>query len=174
MNGFAKQLMKSLGAVFLAVSLSAQSAPQDDPSSPPPSQAEDPDAETPSLVEEPEESALPTAMPSASVEVTQREVRAAAIALTDAQRRQNRWDKTAAEAIQLLEKGARDLYRGSVSHLGARIVFMVNGNAIGARRIDGAIQDGKLYTFVEVEDAALDDLVLDLKESIVELQRHKR
>lgn len=76
--------------------------------------------------------------------------------------------------IQVSEKGARDLYRGSVSHLGARIVLMVNGNAIGARRIDGAIQDGKLYTFVEVEDDALDDLVLDLKESIVGLQRHKR
>jgi hypothetical protein len=72
--------------------------------------------------------------------------------------------------IQVSEKGARDLYRGSVSNMGRRIVFEVNGNAIGARRIDGAIQDGKFFTFVEVEDDALDDLVLDLKKSIAELQ----
>jgi hypothetical protein len=72
--------------------------------------------------------------------------------------------------VEVSEKGARDLYRGSVANMGARIVLTVNGTAIGARRIDGAIQDGKLYTFVEVADDALDDLVLDLKESIVDLQ----
>jgi hypothetical protein len=56
--------------------------------------------------------------------------------------------------------------------MGNRIVFMVNGNAIGARRIDGAIQDGNLYTFVEVDDEELGQLVLDIKETIVELQKN--
>ena len=98
MNGYGKQVMKLLGAAVLAVSLTAQSAPQADaPTEPQAAQVE------------PDVGPLPTAMPSASVEVQQGEVRAAAIALTDAQRRQERWDKTAAEAIKLLEKGARDL-----------------------------------------------------------------
>ncbi|MEC8219669.1 MAG: hypothetical protein VX014_03465, partial [Verrucomicrobiota bacterium] len=70
-------------------------------------------------------------------------------------------------------QGARDLYRASVSNMGSRIVFMVNGNAIGARRIDGAIQDGNFYTFVEVDDEELGQLVLDIKETIVKLQANK-
>ena len=75
--------------------------------------------------------------------------------------------------VQTGAQGARDLYRASVSNMGSRIVFMVNGNAIGARRIDGAIQDGNFYTFVEVDDEELGQLVLDIKETIVELQENK-
>mgnify|MGYP001265247503 CR=1 FL=1 len=75
--------------------------------------------------------------------------------------------------VQIGGEGARDLYRASVSNIGSRIVFMVNGNAIGARRIDGAIQDGNFYTFVEVDDDELGQLVLDIKETIVELQTNK-
>ena len=72
--------------------------------------------------------------------------------------------------IQTNETGARALYRGTVSNMGARIVFTVNNNPIGARRIDGAIQNGNLYTFVELEDEELGQLVLDLKASIQQLQ----
>ena len=75
--------------------------------------------------------------------------------------------------VQTGGQGARDLYRASVSNMGSRIVFMVNGNAIGARRIDGAIQDGNFYTFVEVDDEELGQLVLDIKETIVKLQASK-
>ncbi len=75
--------------------------------------------------------------------------------------------------LQLSERGARELYRGSVTNMGGRIVLTVNGNPIGARRIDGAIQDGNLYTFVEVDDAELGQLVLDLKESLSELRELK-
>ena len=57
--------------------------------------------------------------------------------------------------------------------MGSRIVFMVNGNAIGARRIDGAIQDGNFYTFVEIDDEELGQLVLNIKQTIVELQATK-
>ena len=73
--------------------------------------------------------------------------------------------------IQLNERGARALYRGTVTSMGGRVVFSVNGNAIGARRIDAAISDGNLYTFVEVDDDSLGQLVIDLKRSIVELQK---
>ena len=40
--------------------------------------------------------------------------------------------------------------------------------------IDGAIQDGNFYTFVEVDDEELGQLVLDIKETIVELQKISR
>ncbi len=75
--------------------------------------------------------------------------------------------------VQTGGQGARDLYRASVSNMGSRIVFMVNGNAIGARRMDGAIQDGNFYTFVEVDDEELGQLVLDIKKTIVKLQANK-
>lgn len=82
-------------------------------------------------------------------------------------------DMGVALLVQTSGQGARNLYRASVSNMGSRIVFMVNGNAIGARRIDGAIQDGNFYTFVEVDDEELGQLVLDIKETIVELQANK-
>ena len=52
--------------------------------------------------------------------------------------------------------------------------MLVNGNAIAARRLDGPIADGKYYTFVEVSDDALPELVLDLKRSIREIKAQNR
>jgi hypothetical protein len=75
--------------------------------------------------------------------------------------------------IEVGGSGARDLYRASVANMGARIVLTINGNAIGARRIDGAIQNGNFYTFVEVDDAELGQLVLDIRETIAHLQEHE-
>ena len=72
--------------------------------------------------------------------------------------------------VQVSEKGARDLYGASVANTGGRIVLSVNGNAIGARRIHAPIQDGNLYTFVELPDDALGDLVLELKDSLAQIQ----
>lgn len=72
--------------------------------------------------------------------------------------------------IQTNERGGRALYRGTVSNMGGRIVLMVNNNAIGARRIDGAIQNGNFYTFVEIDDEELGQLVLDIKATIKQLQ----
>ncbi|NBB80546.1 MAG: hypothetical protein GVY36_14070 [Verrucomicrobia bacterium] len=73
--------------------------------------------------------------------------------------------------IQLTERGARDLYRGSVSNNGGRVVLTVNGNPIGARRLGGAIEDGNFYTFVEVDDEELGQLVLDIKETLQAIQK---
>ncbi|PXA03251.1 hypothetical protein DDZ13_12555 [Coraliomargarita sinensis] len=72
--------------------------------------------------------------------------------------------------IQTTETGARALYRGTVSNMGGRIVLTVNNNAIGARRVDSAIQNGNFYTFVEVDDEEIGQLVLDMKKTIKELQ----
>lgn len=72
--------------------------------------------------------------------------------------------------VQTSELGARDLYRATVTNMGGRIVLTVNGNAIAARRVESAIQDGNFYTFVELDDEALAQLVLDLKETIAYLK----
>lgn len=74
--------------------------------------------------------------------------------------------------VQLSEKGARDFYRGIVTNMGGRVVLTVNGNALGARRVvglDEALQGGDFYTFVELDDEELGDLVLDMQESLLEI-----
>lgn len=73
--------------------------------------------------------------------------------------------------LQTNERGARALYRGTVTNMGGRIILTINNNAVAARRVDGPIQDGNFYTFVELEDEALEQLVLDLKASIQKLQK---
>jgi hypothetical protein len=74
--------------------------------------------------------------------------------------------------IQVTDKGSRELYRRSVTHSGSRIVLTTNGQAIGARRLSGTIEDGQFYTFVEIPDDEVGQFVLDLKASIAELQTH--
>ena len=75
--------------------------------------------------------------------------------------------------VQVSAQASRELYRGSISNMGGRIVLMVNGNAIGARRIDGAIEDGNYYTFVEVDDDELGKLVFDIKASLASIIKNK-
>lgn len=72
--------------------------------------------------------------------------------------------------LKLTDTGRRELYRRSVTNKGNRVVLTSNGKAIGARVLDGAITDGIFYTFVEIDDEELGQFVLDLKESIAELQ----
>ena len=73
--------------------------------------------------------------------------------------------------FQLTPAATRDFYRLSVTHQGRRLVLVVDGNPIGARRIDGAITNGAVFVFVELPDAALPDLVRNLKKSAAALQR---
>ena len=72
--------------------------------------------------------------------------------------------------LELTDTGRRELYRRSVTNKGNRVVFTSNDKAIAARVLDGAITDGKFYTFVEIPDDDLGQFVLDLKASIDELQ----
>ncbi len=72
--------------------------------------------------------------------------------------------------LELTDTGRREMYRRSVTNKGNRAVLTTNGEAIGARVLDGAITDNKFYTFVEIDDRELGQFVLDLKESIAELQ----
>jgi len=72
--------------------------------------------------------------------------------------------------LQLSDRAARNLYRASVVNTGNRVVVTINGNPVGFRRLDGAIIDGNFYSFVEMNDTALAELVIDLKESLAYLQ----
>lgn len=75
--------------------------------------------------------------------------------------------------LEVSERGERSLYRTSVTHKGARVVLMINGNAIGASRIDETRPRGRFYTFVELPDDELGQFVLDVKESIAKIQAAK-
>ena len=72
--------------------------------------------------------------------------------------------------LQLNDTGRRELYRRSVTNKGNRVVLTSNDKAVGTRVLDGAITDGVLYMFVEMNDEELARFVLDLKTSITELQ----
>ena len=73
--------------------------------------------------------------------------------------------------VQLTPSATRDFYRISVAHQGRRLVMVVNGSALGARRLDGVITNGVVYMFVEVPDADLPALVNNLKKSSIAMQR---
>ncbi|MSU65172.1 MAG: hypothetical protein EXS38_03505 [Opitutus sp.] len=73
--------------------------------------------------------------------------------------------------FQLSPAAARDFYRLSASHQGRRLVLVVNGAPVGARRIDGPIADGVVYIFVELTDDVLPRLVDDLKKTTSTVQR---
>jgi hypothetical protein len=73
--------------------------------------------------------------------------------------------------IQLTPSATRDFYRLSVTHQGRRLVMTIDGETVGARRLDGVITNGVIYVFVEKPDAELPALVNNLKKSSVAMQR---
>lgn len=71
------------------------------------------------------------------------------------------------------DQGTRELYRQSVSNNGRRVVTIINGEPIGARQFDGPIVDGALFTFTELPDEALHELVESLQKNIQIIQKLK-
>ncbi|MGE9296243.1 MAG: hypothetical protein ACQKBV_08170 [Puniceicoccales bacterium] len=61
------------------------------------------------------------------------------------------------------EPGARKLYRYSVADKGKVIIFEYGGMPIGARQLDGAIADGRYFTFVEVPEDELPELIQQMQ-----------
>lgn len=76
--------------------------------------------------------------------------------------------------VQLNGPAARDLYRLSVAMLGRRLVLSLNDQFVGARRIDQAIEDGAILTFIEISDAELPSLVARLKRTSADLAETAR
>jgi len=73
--------------------------------------------------------------------------------------------------FQLAPSALRDFYRLTVTHQGRRLVLMLDGQAVGARRIDGPITNGALFVFVERPDTELPALVQNLKKSSAAIQQ---
>lgn len=73
--------------------------------------------------------------------------------------------------FELTPAAARDFYRLSAANQGRRLVLLVDGVPIGARRLDGPVNDGRLFIFLEVPDENLSKLAHDLRESAVDVQR---
>lgn len=61
---------------------------------------------------------------------------------------------------------ARALYRISVEHRGSRLVLFFDGLPVGARVLETVIEDGVLFTFVELPDAALPALMEGLNDAL--------
>ena len=75
--------------------------------------------------------------------------------------------------FQLTPSAARDFYRLTGSHQGRRLVVVLDGVALGARRIDGVIANGGIFMFVELPDEELAAVVEKLKRSSAGLQRER-
>ena len=73
-------------------------------------------------------------------------------------------------AFRLTPAAARDLLKVSVPNQGKRFVAVVNGQPIGARRIDGALTQGYLVTYVEVPADKLADLAKNITRTSKDLR----
>ena len=73
--------------------------------------------------------------------------------------------------LQVTPAAARDLFRLTASNQGRRLVLTLNDVALGARQITAPFAEGAVLIFVEIDDAALDTLVKNLKATAVILQR---
>ena len=73
--------------------------------------------------------------------------------------------------LEVTPAASRDLYRLTGSNQGQRLVLTLNDVALGVRQIDRAVEGGALLIFVEMTDAELATLVVNLKRTSEELQK---
>lgn len=76
--------------------------------------------------------------------------------------------------FHLDEPATRELYRRSVADAGRQIIIMVNNTPVAARHLDGALADGRLYTFSELPDDEMEALTVDLQNSIAKTRKMSR
>jgi hypothetical protein len=77
-------------------------------------------------------------------------------------------------SFQLTAAAARDLHRLSLVNVGQRLVLTVDGEAMGARRIEQPIDDGVLLVFIEMPDDQLPALKAALLKTAEDYQRSAR
>jgi len=65
-------------------------------------------------------------------------------------------------AFKLTAAASRDLLKVSIPNQGKRLVAAINGRPVGARRIDGALSQGYIVTYVEIPEAELADLAKNI------------
>ena len=71
----------------------------------------------------------------------------------------------------LTHQASRAIYQTSATNQGRRLVLLVNGKALGLRRMDGPISNGVVHMFVEIPDAGLPELAKNLRETCIEVQK---
>lgn len=76
--------------------------------------------------------------------------------------------------FQLNEAGARALFMATAENQGRRFVLVVNRRPIGVRIVDEVVRNGVWMTFTELDDEALEELVIGLRESIEPIQQSVR
>ena len=72
--------------------------------------------------------------------------------------------------FQFTPAASRDLLRLSVQNQGLRIVTLLNGAPIGARRIDGPLATGYFVTNVEVSSVDIEKLAKDITRTSTDLR----
>lgn len=73
--------------------------------------------------------------------------------------------------FRLKPAAARDFYGITVANQGKRLVLLINGKPVGARRIEAPIADGRIHIFVEAPDEAVEELGEQLRKTNVEIQK---
>ena len=72
-------------------------------------------------------------------------------------------------AFTLRKRGELRLMQASSGNMGGRLVITIGGEPIGIRRIDGPINDGVLFAFVNTPDDELPELVNRINDSLKSL-----
>lgn len=70
----------------------------------------------------------------------------------------------------LNDEGTTALYRTSNSERGRFMILEYNGRAIGERMLDSPINDGRYFTFTNLPDEEMEELVIDMRENIAKIQ----
>lgn len=71
----------------------------------------------------------------------------------------------------LNDEGTGALYRTSVSNRGRFMILEYNGVAIAERQLEAPIGDGRYFTFVNLPEDELEELVLDIRANISKIQK---
>jgi hypothetical protein len=73
-------------------------------------------------------------------------------------------------AFRFTSQASGDLFRMSVPNQGKRLVTTINGRAVGARRIESAINQGYLVTYVELPEEDLEEMAKNITRTSTDLR----
>lgn len=73
--------------------------------------------------------------------------------------------------FSLTSSAARDFYKETVVNQGRRLVLLVNGIAVGVKRVDGANDTGSIFIFAEIADEQMELYVKNMRETILEIRK---
>ncbi|TAG27206.1 MAG: hypothetical protein EAZ36_07030 [Verrucomicrobia bacterium] len=73
--------------------------------------------------------------------------------------------------FQLSSRASRDLYRLTVTNQGKRLVLVINGQALGARRIERPWADGFIVMYAELPAEELPALAKDITRTSLDAQK---